>query len=103
MSIVEGVGWAFAVLGLAVSTYSAATGKWVTLPRPFGVTNYPATRVGRRLSGLAGIIFFVAVSIEFALVPQRVPRSVVLAVILGVFILIMMAVFLQVFARRIKP
>jgi cyanate permease len=34
MSIVQGIGWALAAMGLAISGYIASTGKWLTLPRP---------------------------------------------------------------------
>jgi len=100
--MLQTVGWTLAIVGLAISIYTAITGKWVPFPRRFRPKNIPATARGRRLYAFGGIGFFVALGIQESFVTRQLDRPVALLVFLAVFALLIASVALVLMAWKTR-
>jgi hypothetical protein len=88
------IGWAITTIGLAISVYTAATGKWVPLPARLVSKSIPTTERARRLSGLGTGALFVALAIEQSFASRHLSPPLRFLVFLAVFALLIASVLL---------
>jgi hypothetical protein len=100
LGVLQTVGWVLAIVGLAISIYTAVTGQWVPFPGRLRPQNVPATARGRRLYAFAGIGFFVALGIEESFMTRHVTGPAALLVFLPVFALLIASMALVLMAWR---
>ena len=100
LAVLQTIGWALVIAGLAISIYTAITRKWVPFPRRLRPKNIPATERGRRLSAFGGIAFFVALGIEESIMARHLTGPTALLVFLAVFVLLIASIILALMAWR---